>query len=298
MLTQEQLDDRRNHLGASDMAAVLNQDKWRNAYDLWLEKTGRAEPPDISQKKPVVCGVNLEEGVLQWAANELQDTIEHGVYRELAGNPLAANLDGLTKAGRLPVEAKVSGVVGPLTDEWGREDTDEVPEMYIVQVHAQMACCVDESPERAYLAALLGGRGFRLYEIQRNQELCDLIVEAAARFWSDFVEADTPPPDLVPSLDVVKHVRRSEGKVADIDPFLLEELDLAKDNLKRAKKDVERAQAAVLAAMGDAEAANAGDAGAVTYKEQHRDGYTVEPTSFRVLRRRKNPIPVAKDEEE
>ncbi len=48
-ITNRQRKLRQDHIGSSDMAAILGVDPWRTAYDVWLEKTG-------SRSEPVVKG--------------------------------------------------------------------------------------------------------------------------------------------------------------------------------------------------------------------------------------------------
>ena len=45
-ITEKQRQRRRDHLGASDMAAVMGVSPYRNAWTIWAEKTGRLEEHD------------------------------------------------------------------------------------------------------------------------------------------------------------------------------------------------------------------------------------------------------------
>ena len=53
MLTKEALIERRKGLGGSDAAKIVAGD-W---HALWLDKTGRVEPEDLSAVWPVQLGV-------------------------------------------------------------------------------------------------------------------------------------------------------------------------------------------------------------------------------------------------
>ena len=49
MLNIDKTEDRKNYIGGIDAPViVLPNPKWKTKYQLWMEKTGRAEPKDIS----------------------------------------------------------------------------------------------------------------------------------------------------------------------------------------------------------------------------------------------------------
>ena len=54
------LKSRKAGVGGSDMSTILGLNSFKTPYELWLEKTGRVEPEDISDKWAVVKGNALE----------------------------------------------------------------------------------------------------------------------------------------------------------------------------------------------------------------------------------------------
>jgi predicted phage-related endonuclease len=48
--------------------------------------------------------------------------------------------------------------------------------------------------DKTDLAVLFSNSDFRIYQIQKDLELENLILEKATHFWNAFVQADTPPP--------------------------------------------------------------------------------------------------------
>ena len=54
------LKSRKAGVGGSDMSTILGLNSFKTSYELWLEKTGRVEPEDISDKWAVVKGNALE----------------------------------------------------------------------------------------------------------------------------------------------------------------------------------------------------------------------------------------------
>ena len=57
-------------VGGSDMSTILGLNPYSTPYDLWLEKTNRQQPEDISGKWAIVKGNALEVG----SANSTRST--------------------------------------------------------------------------------------------------------------------------------------------------------------------------------------------------------------------------------
>ena len=54
--------DRRKGIGGSDVAAIMGLNKWKSAYQIWLEKTGQVGLSE-SDSEPAYWGTVLEEVV-------------------------------------------------------------------------------------------------------------------------------------------------------------------------------------------------------------------------------------------
>jgi len=284
-ITPQQLEDRRKGIGASDVPALFGCG-YRTAYDLWLDKTGKLSEDANESNEAMEIGNDLEPAIGQMAAKRLR--LEPSFEGLIASPPtfihpagvLRANLDFLANfAGGLQtiVEAK-STAVG---DDWGPEGTDDVPNRVIFQVQAQFAC---SGLKIAHVAQLLMRfrASFRLYQVDRNQEICDAIVERAHEFWTKNVVADIPP-DGIPSLDVVKHVVRVPKKTISIPPATAAAYLSATEDAKVAEEARDAAKAALIAALGDAEE-GVYDGGRFTYFEQTRKETVQRASTFRVLR--------------
>ena len=55
--------DRKSFIGGSDIAAVMGMSRWVTPLQLWSEKTGKVEAPDLSDNQAVEMGIELEESV-------------------------------------------------------------------------------------------------------------------------------------------------------------------------------------------------------------------------------------------
>ncbi len=276
------LAERRNAIGASEVAAVLGLSKWATPWEIWAEKTGRIDP--WSGSKATQAGQLLENAVLDYASDALSSPLKRQVRVVADGIPLAATCDAITHSGQ-PVEAKTTGIVGPIYGEWGDELTDEVPDQYLIQVHAQIICT---KAELGYLFALIPGRGIVQYQFIRNDRMVDTLRERLTDWWdTHIVRGLEPPKTPMPQLDVIKRLRKEAGKVIQASPqlvALLEHREQAKAKLASIAKEVEEVEAELLMELGDAEVAELPDGRRLTYLQSERKGYTVEPCKYRTLR--------------
>ena len=257
---------RKGYIGSSDMGAILGVNPYMNAYDVWLDKTNRAK--DFEGNACTEVGTYFEHGVVNWAETEL-GPLRRDVELILEQFHLIDHLDAQVIEDGVPVEAKTSGLFGPLNDKWGYEGTDQLPDWNLVQCHVHMICT---EREICHVPAFLGGRGFQMFHVKKDSLITDTILDKALDFW-DCVESDTPPANIAPSVAFIKRIKRIPEKVVEIDEKLIKEWEDAKGKVKWAKAVLEDAQAEMLTALGDAEAGQftrAGKPMLLTYFEQCR----------------------------
>lgn len=277
-LNTEQRERRTKRIGSSDAAAILNLDPYRSASDVWLEKTGRAA--GFAGNAATERGNLLEPVLLDWAEGELGVTLQRDVFVECAEYPhLCANLDGFCSEKNFNVEAKST----VNADEWGEPGTDKVPERVIIQVtHAMLLAKTDKT----YIPMICPGfKSFdwRMYEVPFNRKLAEFAAEQCDIWWKQHVIGDTPPVGSVPSIEVLKRVRRQPNKIVPVSDELVDAWIVLKAAHKQAKEDEEKAQAALIASLGDAEQGEA-KRGTLSYMETSRRGYSVDPCTYRTLR--------------
>jgi putative phage-type endonuclease len=282
-LTDEEIEERRKAIGASDVAAIIGCSPWKSAWDVWADKTGRLD--SWSGNNATRIGQYLESGVLDYAESQL-GPLDRNVRIAYVGKPIVSTLDAITADG-VPVEVKTAGMTGPLHGEWGDAGTDQIPEHYLCQVHTQILCT---EAQTAYLFALLAGRGIVRYEIERSDSLCDALASQLCEWWDRHIIQGIEPSRDHASFEVVKRLRRVPSKVVEM-PDKCEWLMTTREHLKAEAKDLDERIAEtdklLLLELGDAEEGVFSDGRSVTYYEQHRKGFTVEPSSFRVLRVKK-----------
>jgi putative phage-type endonuclease len=280
----EWLEDRKKAIGASDAAAILGVSPFASEWDVFMEKTGRLEP--WSGNEQTRLGQFFEPGVLDYAESRLGALVrgERILHPSL---PIASTLDGRVAENNRPVEAKTTGLSGPLYGDWGDVGTDEVPEYYLVQVHTQLLCT---KADLGYLFALLPGRGVVQFEIERSDKICDHLENVIGEWWDKHIIGGVEPSRDKASLEIVKRMKRTAAKSIDLGgelASLVEDRQAFKAQMKVFEDAVASIDSRLLANLGDAEQATFPDGSGFTYLKQKRGAYSVEECEFRVLRIKK-----------
>lgn len=186
------LQDRMTGIGGSDIGAICGVNPYKSQYDVWLEKRGLVAPQDESEA--MRWGIILEKPILREyeriSGNKVRVTDE--LFRHPQYEYMIAHVDGIildangADAGIL--EIKTAGEFSK--KDWGMPGSDSIPETYNLQVQHYMA--VKNLPF-ADTAALIGGRDYRIYHIDRNELIVNYIIQRCGEFW-ELVKSGTPPP--------------------------------------------------------------------------------------------------------
>ena len=177
-------------LGCSEISTALGVSPWKTPLDLWLEKTGRATPPDLNGMLRVDLGNRLEQVVAdlymaRYGAKVIRDSREY-THSEL---PLVGHIDRRVLGRRAGLEIKTSLGRFVNGDDWGEEGTDQIPLHYLTQVMGYLMLTGYESWD---VAVLLAGPEFRVYTVSPDPEAFDAIRTGVRAFWRH-VETDMPP---------------------------------------------------------------------------------------------------------
>lgn len=231
MTHDEWLLDRRRGIGGSDVATILGLNKWKSAYQLWLEKTGQVEL-DHTDSEPAYWGNVLEEVV----AKEFQERTGLKVRRrnQVFEHPLhpflRANIDRDVVGEKAVLECKTANQF--LAKEW---EGEEIPLSYLCQVQHYMNVM---NYDHAYIAVLIGGQKFVWKRIERDQELIDMITERLVDFWeTNVVEGVEPPVDGSKATSEFLNERYSEDGTEET--TLPAEFDGLIEYRKQLKEDVD-----------------------------------------------------------
>ncbi|WP_066232529.1 YqaJ viral recombinase family nuclease [Heyndrickxia sporothermodurans] len=187
MTRQEWLQERTKGIGGSDAGIILGLNKYRTAFELWLEKTGQVEPIEIDNEA-IYWGNEMENVV----AKEFEKRTDKKVRRSnfMYSHPnhpfIKANVDRLVVGESAVLECKTASAY--LSKEWKDE---EIPDTYLVQVQHYLGVT---GKQKGYIAVLIGGNKFVWKEVERDEELINLIFQAEINFWNNHVLANVPPP--------------------------------------------------------------------------------------------------------
>lgn len=274
MLTTEQLELRKKHLGASEAAAIFDKDPFQTAADVYFRKTIDAPVEDDEPTEAMMRGNRLEEPLLQFAEERLNCEIVRGSTIGSIVDPISGILlatpDGAIVEKNEGIEAKSTIKM----DDWGDEGTDEVPDQVLIQCSHQMYVMGWVRVWVPVLMLTAFRDEWRMYCVNRNDKLCDTIAQQEIVWWNRHVVAREPPTDEPPPIEVMKRLHRQPQSLVMLgenDTEAVEEWLDAVQTRKVAQKDEDEAKAAVMALLGldePAEAAQLPDGRTVTYFSQ------------------------------
>lgn len=284
MLTQKQIENRRFAVGGSEISMVLGLSKFKTARQLYHEKRGE-----------IVTNWDEEDEVRWWG--RMLEPVVRQKYAETTGRVvrlptdtlfhpehdfMCANLDGVSE---LPDGTDPHGYEGKTafhSTGWGDEDTDQIPEDYLLQTQHYLA--VSGLP--VFDVTTLIGRKFKYYTVEPDKELHGMIVEASRDFIRRVREGDPPPLDYQhkTTLDVIKKINpgtNGVSLVASEDAIKWRDLmDQASEVEKTAKAQKDGYKARLLDIMGESAQIVFPDGKAYRRKRIDKQPYQVAATSY------------------
>lgn len=286
-------------IGGSDVAAALGLSPWRTPVELWQDKRGEGEPQPATDS--MHFGTILEDIV----AKEFQERTGMKVQRvnctfaDGEDDWMRANIDraivnktisGNVRVAKNPQEDQpfittdailecktASAFSAPL---WGDSQEDEIkagkivtehriPLYYETQVQWYMRLT---GVATCYVAVLIGGNDFRMYEVNRNEEAITAIVEKCRAFWFDYVKAGVAPEPI--DIDDIRHLyRREVGPMVEASAgaaIAIGEYRNLKGQADSIKKQMEAVATQIAGFIGENEGLLLDGKKAVTFKAQSR----------------------------
>jgi putative phage-type endonuclease len=232
-LTNEQIEARRYTIGGSDMGAILGENPYKTAYEVWEEKV-EGKIVDLSKNRAVVIGNILEEALLEKYSRKYNKSCIPGISKKHEKyNFISANMDAIayidfdSNLRRNIVEIKAASAFN--RDEWGPSGSQIVPNSYYAQVAHYMFAdnessadifvgFVDDSVISGVLCELnasinekrdpdyteiVDKMETRLYTFYRDEEMEALMLESAIAFyenhmrpWIEYGIKNPPPMDF------------------------------------------------------------------------------------------------------
>lgn len=299
MLTPEQLQLRKTGIGGSDAPAVCNRSRFDTPLGVYMSKT-----TNLIKKptKAMIRGSILEPFVRSLFEHktglkvEIKDTIRSEDHQFML-----ANIDGYIPSERAILEIKTQNIARIC--EWGDEDSEEMPDEYILQdAHYRKVTGVDF----IYTAVLFATE-------ERFDELCDMqnlieeghkinfdehslifktfkyqpcevleknMVSRERSFWFDYVEKRILPPFEYNMDELIKAYPNASDRtllINDKQIQQVEELKSMKELKDNLKKKEELIKANIMKDLGNAYALIGEDGKElITWKNQQRNAVNMD----------------------
>lgn len=248
------LAERRRGIGGSDVAAIMGLSPWRTPAEVWLEKTGRAEPQDLSDRPNVQFGNIMEPVIADWHRRKYPDLTIRRV------NAICQSLERPWAQASLDYEIHAPeigwGVLEIKTARDKRDWKDGVPAYYLTQVTHYLAVT-----GRKFAAVAVFFRDeaeFARYAIERDEEDIAAVNEAVDTFWRDYVQADVMPTLVGTSGEAQglaqMHANPESDAITDMSAetlLLVSDYQDAADRERQAKADKQKAANELMARIGD-----------------------------------------------
>lgn len=237
-------------IGGSDAAVIMGMNPYKSLYQLWLEKTGQAEPEDLSDNQFVYWGTKNEANIAEWFTETTGKKVQRlGTLRSKKHPFMLANVDRTVIGENAGLEIKTAGV-----SQYSKWKDDEIPDVYYCQCCHYMAVT---GADYWYIAVLLGGNESKWKRIERNEEDIKTLIEAEKEFW-ELVQTKTAPPVDGSASCAAALSERFKGGGSSIllsskTDAMIESLQNDKAIMDALKKQITQKENAIKELLGDAE---------------------------------------------
>lgn len=284
------LAERKAGIGGTDAAAILGASPWKTPLQVYAEKVGIIEEPDLSEVERIEWGNRLEPFIAKaYAEKTGRKVFEAPGCRAHTQHPqIIAHVDRLT----VGVGAEALGPTGVLEcknvgEYMAGEWEPEPPIYYAVQLQHYLMVT---GAEWGSFAALLGGNRLHVVDVPRNEAFCEMLLKRELEFWDRVQRRD--PPDVGPlDRETLARMFPNHGIDEVRLPAEASEWDLRlaiiKAEAKALETEREEIENRIKAAIGEHQAGLIPGGGKYTWKLQERAEHVVKASSFRVLRRGK-----------
>ena len=251
---EEWLEQRKHGVGGSEVAAIMGLSPWKTATQLWLEKTGRIEPADLSEKPYVAFGTIMEPVIGDWYREKFPDrTVRrvNAICKSLIRPWAQASLDYEVRDG------SVWGVLEIKTARTAADWQDGVPAYYLTQIMHYMQ--VTNRPFADVAVFFRDTCEFKCFRVDYDKEDGDAVKAAVDDFWRNYVMTGTMPQVVGTSGEaaaLTDYYGKGDGDFKQlIDPDVDAAVSAYQDAAEREKQahaDKTEAATKLIAAIGDA----------------------------------------------
>ena len=249
---EEWLRYRKQGIGGSDAGAICGFNPYRTAMQVYYDKTSD-EIEDIDSEA-MRQGRELEDYVAKRFVEKTGKKVRraNAMFYDESNPFMLADVDRMIVGENAGLECKT---VSPYMAEHWKDD--KVPLSYQMQCYHYMSVC---TADRWYVAALIYGREFKVYILERDEEVIANLIRLEENFWNNYVQKRVlPEPDGSKLADsvIAEYYKNADSVIIPLQGFndklkRRQELVGLLDRLETEKKQIEQELKIYL---GDAEMA-------------------------------------------
>ena len=241
-MTQDQIkQDHLTMIGASEVGTILGYNKWSSPHALFMQKLGMTQQTD---NDAMAAGRDLEEWIVtkRLIPRLDRETKKHWIVikpplvRHADYPFLGCHIDGFLSASESiatcayfdptheqsgewelfdqGIEIKNIGQAS-FDQGWGEEGTDQIPDSYMAQCQFSMwvlrsqakALGITEPINSWLVGVFIGGRSFKLYQINYNEQLVQSWLPHLIDFWNRLQAKEPPDIDASPACTTLLNIR-------------------------------------------------------------------------------------------
>lgn len=258
--TPEWEQERRNSIGASELAAVMNLSPYATPLDVWKHKQGvdRAFDP-----------------LLSFIGHESEHIIEKWVHR-FSGLEVKLQRAFMARSDEFPfIHASFDRVAyNPFTTfqfktahhYTGHKWDEGIPTDIRIQVQGEMLVA---GTRRACVVVWIGGREFRLFWEDRDDRFInEQMIPAAAELWDRVQRNDPPDPSTLAELNEVELHPGEEIEASETAVEMIERRAVLESDIASMREEADALKLALGNYMGSAEALTRDGQKILTFKYQ------------------------------
>lgn len=232
MLTEQQKAEREKALGSSDAPVVCGVSPYVSPLELYYKLHGELPRYSDEESQAQRIGAKLEPLIAELAADELGIKIRRAPTKRHPHHPfMVANLDF-----EIVNNPKGPGIF-EIKNRIGAKPYDELPDDIQIQTAHQLAVT---RREWGKVAVLFGFGVLKTYEVERDKELEEYLIEIEAKFLLRVEQHDPPTEEWTPkTIDMLKRLYpRDSGQ----EVVLAEDHAINAAGFLQAKQEIEAAE--------------------------------------------------------
>ena len=269
--------NRVGYLGGTDAAAIANAHPYKDDLDVYVETLGIRQQSDEETERMLWGKLHEDTIADRYTAVTGRKVRRIAVSSHREHKFLVAHPDRRITGENEGLEIKCTAPrYAADWAEWGEEGSDQVPLRHLFQCTHYMAVMDWRAMD---IAVLFNGHEFRLYRIERDDELVDALVAKEVGWWRAHILPQSPPtPTTGDQVSLI--YPDSDGVLqptpASLLPFLIRLEKFARQK-SEATKEIENLRDFLLPLLGQGEGfADDNGTALVTCKGRMRRGYDVK----------------------